>query len=128
MFFDSFVLVLLVFRRLNRKVERLARDLLVDGEHVPRARLEVTRRIVTLCNVERFGPRIVYRLVQVTHTDEHLEEGAEQFEGRLDLRLWLLRLHSGRNDRDTEALCANGMRRRNHRNVDVYQAHNKPMK
>ena len=117
--FTNLSVVLVILTWLNVEVESFASDGLVDGEHVPRGRLKVARRIVALRDIEGLFSGVVDGLVDIAHADEHLEERAEEGQGGLDLSLGIVRLNGCRDDGDAQALGANCVRRRNHRNVDI---------
>ena len=115
--------VLIVLARLDVEVELLVRDGLIDGQNVLRRRFEVARGIVALRNVECFLRGVVDRLVNVADAREHLKNvAAQEVDSGLDLNVGVVRLNRGRDDHDAETSGANGMSRRNHGNVDIWES------
>lgn len=104
---------------LDVEVQLGSSDLLVNGEHILGAGLEVTGGVVTLGDVQVLGNGIIGWLVDVTDLDEHFLHFADEGEGWSNLLLWVFSLDIRGDDHDVESLSANGVSMRHHGNVDV---------
>ena len=80
----------------------------------PRSPTELQRRYrERLCGV------VVGRLVDIANAHEHLQDRADEIECGLDLLVGSVSLNRRGDDNDAEAVSANGVCGRHHRDVDI---------
>lgn len=79
----------------------------------------MARGVVTLGDIKRLCGVVVGRLVDIANAHEHLQDRADEIERGLDLLVGMVSLNRRGDDNDAEAVSANGVCGRHHRDVDI---------